>query len=161
VGRALKNDVIFRQFTAWVRVNFSTFNLGENHPIGDFLESGTDFRLSGVGGMIAPIQFQIFKENGTLLDKPPFLALKRCVKHIIIFISYYTRNFSLFWDNNAYSTIRNLPNTWFCRAHHTIPVSLCVSSPCLQLLRQQTMTIDHLLCLPIIIGYKISTGFLL
>jgi hypothetical protein len=28
-----------------VRVNFSTFNFGENHPLGDFLESGMDFRL--------------------------------------------------------------------------------------------------------------------
>jgi hypothetical protein len=55
------------------------------------------FGLGGVGGMLAPIQFQIFKENGTLLDKPPFLALKTCVKNIIISISRYTRNFSLFW----------------------------------------------------------------
>jgi hypothetical protein len=38
-----------------------------------------------IGGMIAPIEFQILKENGTLLDKPPFLALKRCVINIIIF----------------------------------------------------------------------------
>jgi hypothetical protein len=113
-----------------VRVNFSTFNFGENHPLGDFLESGTDFLLvklrtpkiphitlecvdlcglGGVGGMIVPIEFQIFKENGTLLDKRPFLALKRCVKNIIIFISRYTRNFSLFWNYNTYSTIQNMP----------------------------------------------------
>jgi hypothetical protein len=130
VGRITWNDVIIRLLTAWVRVNFSTFNFGINHPLGDILRSGTHYQLikhpfpkiphiklecvdlcglGGVGGMIAPIQFQIFKENGTLLDKPPFLALKRCVKNIIIFISRYTRNFSLFWDYNAYSTIRNMP----------------------------------------------------
>jgi hypothetical protein len=96
---------------------------GENHPLGNFLESGSAFPLikltnpkiphiklecvdlcglGGVGGMNAPIQFQIFKENGTLLDKPPFLALKRCVKHIIIFISHYIRNFLLYLDTNAH-----------------------------------------------------------
>jgi hypothetical protein len=31
--------------------------------------------------MIAPIQFLIYKKNGTLLDKPPFLVLERCVEY--------------------------------------------------------------------------------
>jgi hypothetical protein len=45
VGRALKNDGLFRQFTAWVRVKFLIFNFGENHPLDHILGSGTDFRL--------------------------------------------------------------------------------------------------------------------
>jgi hypothetical protein len=96
----------------------------------NFQKSGTDFLLikhqtpkiphiklecvhlcwvGGVGGMIALIQFQILKENGTLLDKPSFLALKRCVKNIIIFISRYTRNFSLHLVKEVGRSIQNTP----------------------------------------------------
>jgi hypothetical protein len=44
---------------------------------------------------VTPIGFQLLEKKHALLDKPPFLALERCVKNIIIFISRYTRNFSL------------------------------------------------------------------
>jgi hypothetical protein len=44
---------------------------------------------------VTPIGFQLLEKKHALLDKPPFLALKRCVKDIITIISCYTRNFSL------------------------------------------------------------------
>jgi hypothetical protein len=50
--------------------------------------------LGGVGGMIAPIQFQIFKKYGTLLDKPPFLALERCVEYYY-FQTVWTSRYTL------------------------------------------------------------------
>jgi hypothetical protein len=48
-------------------------------------------------------------KDGTLLFKLAFLALKRCVKNIIIFISCYTRNFLFYTHTNAHRSIRNPP----------------------------------------------------
>jgi hypothetical protein len=51
--------------------------------------------LGGVGGLSDPHRVPLLEKKHALLDKPPFLALERCVKNIIIFISRYTMNFSL------------------------------------------------------------------
>jgi hypothetical protein len=49
--------------------------------------------LGSVGGLSDPHRVPTPRKKRTLLDKPPFLALKRCVKNIISFIICYTRNF--------------------------------------------------------------------
>jgi hypothetical protein len=58
---------------------------------------------------VTSIEFQVLNKKGTSLAKCAFFAVERCAMSIFIFISSYTRNFSLHSIYYVQGSIRNMP----------------------------------------------------
>jgi hypothetical protein len=70
--------------------------------------------LCGVGGvddLSDTLTVPIRQKKGTSLAKHAFLAVKRCAMSIFIFISRYTRNFSIHFVKEVRRSIRNTPDS--------------------------------------------------